>query len=209
MLAVLAAACAAALVVPAHQLLRSAGPGRRARRDGSRHGPVVGAALRRDHARGARRAPPRGSAPLAPRLPGPLLLELVAALLESGAPPPVAVRTIGGVLSAEADPRGAVLLTLAVHLEHGGPVPVDAHLHGDPGLAALVEAMQMAVSAGLPPAVLVRRAAAEERRRLSSAQRRAVRRLEILLVLPVGLCLLPAFVLLGIAPMVIDLLGGS
>ena len=33
-------------------------------------------------------------------------------------------------------------------------------------------------------------------------------RLEVLLVLPVGLCLLPAFVLLGIAPTVIDLLSG-
>jgi tight adherence protein B len=66
----------------------------------------------------------------------------------------------------------------------------------------------MAVSAGLPPAALVRRAAVEERRRAAAVRQRAVRRLEVLMVLPVGLCLLPAFVLLGIVPVIVDLLTG-
>jgi tight adherence protein B len=75
-------------------------------------------------------------------------------------------------------------------------------------LQVLEDAVRLAVTAGLPPAALVRRAAAEERRRAAAVRQRAIRRLEVLLVLPVGLCLLPAFVLLGIVPVVVDLLLG-
>jgi tight adherence protein B len=72
----------------------------------------------------------------------------------------------------------------------------------------LEEALWLAARSGLPPTTLIRRAAADERRRQSAAQSRAVRRLEVLLVVPAGLCLLPAFVLLGVAPVVLDLVLG-
>ena len=70
------------------------------------------------------------------------------------------------------------------------------------------EALSLAARSGLPPTTLIRRSAAEERRRQAVAQLRAVRRLEVLLVVPAGLCLLPAFILLGVAPMVLDLVLG-
>jgi tight adherence protein B len=54
----------------------------------------------------------------------------------------------------------------------------------------------------------VRRAAEQERRRQISAQLKAIRRLEVMLVIPGGLCLLPAFVLLGIVPLVLQLIFG-
>ena len=52
----------------------------------------------------------------------------------------------------------------------------------------------------------LRAAAEDQRRERASAQAVAVRRLAVLLVLPTGLCLLPAFLLLGVVPLVIDLL---
>jgi tight adherence protein B len=67
----------------------------------------------------------------------------------------------------------------------------------------------MAASAGLPPAGLARAAASDLRRGRAAAQSRAAQRLAVLLVLPGGLCLLPAFMALGVAPLVIDLLLGA
>jgi tight adherence protein B len=72
----------------------------------------------------------------------------------------------------------------------------------------LEDTFWLAAQSGLPPTGLIRRAAAEERRRQRAAQARAVRRLEVLLIVPAGLCLLPAFVLLGIVPVVLNLLFG-
>jgi hypothetical protein len=191
---------------------------------------------------------------LAP-IPSPLLLELFAALLESGAPPPTALRHIAEALARDGDARATRLQALAVAVEHGlfdttatraeprarlarrwsrhrvhrradgagDPVAVrradgaagaaSTRQHApetaaDRGLEVLDEVVRMAAVAGLPPAALVRRAAVEERRRMASTRQRATRRLEVLLTLPIGLCLLPAFVLLGIVPVVVDLLSG-
>jgi tight adherence protein B len=157
--------------------------------------------------------------------------------LESGAPPPAALRHLAAALAKTGDSRAGSLDALALDLEQGitGAAPdpeatppaaarVDAVLAAirrrlgratpppgespDAALAVLREAVRMAALAGLPPAALVRRAAAEERRRVGAIRRRAIRRLEVILVLPVGLCLLPAFVLLGVIPVVIDLFSG-
>jgi hypothetical protein len=179
-------------------------------------------------------------------MPGPLVLDLIAAVVESGAPPHSALQAVGAALDQVDDPRGAHLLRAGARL--GDPRlsdswsgdswsgdlrardlqsrgaqsravrPRDPRL-GDlwraqagPGrgqvLVAMEEALSLAARSGLPPTALVRRAAAEERRRQLSAQLRAIRRLEVLLVIPAGLCLLPAFVLLGIVPLVIDLIHG-
>ena len=177
-------------------------------------------------------------------IPSPLLLELLAALLESGAPPSAALRHISAALARVGDRRAARLDSLAMEIEQGivgatstGPrttaLPprltatrpprrgehrrrltrtrrrrAAAGATDDAGLDVLRDAVRLAASAGLPPAALVRRAAAEERRRAAAVRQRAIRRLEVLLVLPVGLCLLPAFVLLGIVPVIVDLLTG-
>jgi tight adherence protein B len=50
-------------------------------------------------------------------------------------------------------------------------------------------------------------AAAQERRRDVAAARVAAARLAVQVVLPTGLCLLPAFVLLAVVPLVLGLLG--
>jgi hypothetical protein len=180
----------------------------------------------------------RRARPAPSPIPSPLLLELLAALLESGAPPPTALRHLAAAMARTGDSRAEPLEALALDLEQGitgaatdpeatapaaaarveavvgairrrlrraGPLPGESP---DAALAVLRDAVRMAALAGLPPAALVRRAAAEERRRVGAIRRRAIRRLEVILVLPVGLCLLPAFVLLGVVPVVIDLFGG-
>jgi hypothetical protein len=201
--------------------------------------------------RGRRTAPAAGSIVAQP-MPGPLVLDLVAALVQGGAAPHSALQAIGDALRQQGDPRGDELLLAASRISRPGTgagsslgstgfgsagfgfVDPGAAAHSvqfgrparavrrlfdrlRPGgagsgqmplLAAMEEALLLAARSGLPPTALVRRAAAEERRRQVSAQLRAIRKLEVLLVIPAGLCLLPAFVLLGIVPLVIDLIAG-
>jgi hypothetical protein len=146
-----------------------------------------------------------------PPMPGPLILDLVAALVQGGAPPAAALRSVGAALQAVADPRGPQLLAASARLDH--PIAPTARAPAvetaADGLAAVLDdALGLAARSGLPPTALLRRSAAEERRRNNAAQLRAVRRLEVLLVIPAGLCLLPAFVLLGVVPVALDLILG-
>jgi tight adherence protein B len=107
--------------------------------------------------------------------------DLVAALLAAGLPTAAALRVV-----------------VAAAREAGLAEPA--------GVEPLVEALALADATGLAPAGLVRAAAAEQRRRLSAARSVAAGRLSVLVVLPMGLCLLPAFVLLTVAPLAIGLL---
>ena len=171
-------------------------------------------------------------------MPGPLILDLVAALVQGGAAPQTALGSVGAALHAAGDPSGGDLLSASVRVGHpiGGIPRSDREPSageasqparsgrtargeratpvsdggGDSGRLTLMveEALWLAARSGLPPTTLIRRSAAEERRRQAAAQARAVRRLEVLLVVPAGLCLLPAFILLGVAPMVLDLVLG-
>jgi hypothetical protein len=138
-------------------------------------------------------------------VPGPLVLDLVAALVESGAPSPSALRAVGAGLETVGDARAPNLFLAADRINRPGS---DGPAEVDRLTAVLEESLGLAARSGLPPTALIRRCAAEERRRQAGAQVRAVRRLEVLLVIPAGLCLLPAFVLLGIVPVVLDLILG-
>lgn len=139
-------------------------------------------------------------------MPGPLVLDLIAALVESGAPPAAALRGAGAVLADLGDSRGEKLLRLADLVS--GPLAEQETATADGTIAALAEALTLAARSGLPPSALIRRAATEERRRQAAARSAAIHRLEVLLVIPGAACLLPAFVLLGIAPLVIRLVAG-
>jgi hypothetical protein len=226
-------------------------------------------------------------------LPGPLVLDLLAALVQGGAAPGPALRSVGTALERAGDPRASPLLSLAARVDRpgAGPAPasaepstdrgsrvfgaprgagssttagawsgrgidtaggaetsrdvdavgdaeafwgaraswgavasggaatssevralrdvgVSAAAAGERSVRAVEEALWLAGRAGLAPTALIRRAAEEQRRREQAAAIRAVRRVEVLLVIPAGLCLLPAFVLLGIVPVVLDLVLG-
>ncbi|GAB6900360.1 hypothetical protein JCM9957A_34500 [Kineosporia succinea] len=134
------------------------------------------------------------------------MLDLIAALMESGAPPTSALHGAGEVLAELGDPRGEKLLRLGDLIND--PLPGPDGAAADSTTAALAEALTLAARSGLPPSALIRRAAVEERRRLAATRAVAVHRLEVLIVIPGAVCLLPAFVLLGIMPLVIRMVAG-
>ena len=90
-------------------------------------------------------------------------------------------------------PRLPVSRTTPVVTLHEGDTP-------------LLPAPELSQRTGMAPVPLVTAAAASRRRRAREAQAVAAQRLGVLVVLPTGLCLLPAFVLLTVAPLVLDLL---
>ncbi|KIF75104.1 hypothetical protein QR77_16630, partial [Streptomyces sp. 150FB] len=88
--------------------------------------------------------------------------------------------------------------------------PADAwgRLAEIPGAADLARCLERSWSTGAPAAEPVARLAgtlrAERARRAAAGAQRA----QVLITGPVGLCFLPAFLALGVAPVVIGLAGG-
>jgi tight adherence protein B len=75
-----------------------------------------------------------------------------------------------------------------------------------PAADVLATTLDLSVSTGSGPVALLRDAAADERRRVAARQIQQARRLAVFVLLPTGLCLLPAFMLLTVVPLVLDLL---
>lgn len=77
------------------------------------------------------------------------------------------------------------------------------------GIDDVVEAdavFDLSQRAGVPAATLLRSEAARIRREASSTAERKASTLSVTLMLPLGLCVLPAFMLLGVAPLMISVL---
>lgn len=72
---------------------------------------------------------------------------------------------------------------------------------------ALDRAMSVAVEAGVPAASLLLEAAREERSRTQFRLERQAERLSVRILLPLASCILPAFVVLGVVPVVVRLFG--
>jgi tight adherence protein B len=145
--------------------------------------------------------PARAREPRTP-MPASLVLDLVAAALDAGAPPSVAVRAVGEALAEAGDPAVEIL----TGAEREPPATDDAGRSETVGTVR--GALLLARTAGVAPASLVRSAAEHERRRRSAAQAVAARRLGVFAVVPLALCLLPAFLVLTIVPVVVDLFRG-
>ncbi|ACQ78883.1 type II secretion system protein [Beutenbergia cavernae DSM 12333] len=134
--------------------------------------------------------------------------ELVAAVLDAGAAVPTALDALGRAIDGD-DGRalrscGGALLLGASWSEAWSGVP---------GRWAIVErALEPAWTDGVAPGPALRAAADGVRARRAELAKEAAARLGVRLVLPLGLCYLPAFVLLGLLPVVIatggSLLGG-
>jgi tight adherence protein B len=75
--------------------------------------------------------------------------------------------------------------------------------------AALDEVLELSRRAGVPAAGLLRSEAAEERRVARSDGERKAATLAVALMLPLGLCILPAFMLLGVAPLLISVISST
>ncbi len=134
-------------------------------------------------------------------LPTPVLLDLVCAALEAGLPTSAALAAAFDVAGTSIDlPTQRRLLSARSGSTPSAPADaLPAEVRG------LARALDLADRTGASVAVLLRRAAGDER----NARRRQcaadVGRLGVRLVLPLGLTILPSFVLLGVAPVVLGL----
>lgn len=136
-----------------------------------------------------------------------VVCDLVSAALDAGVATATALREVAGALDAVsgADPRGlaADLRRCAVGLDTGDLRLVVVA----PGLAALLDAVAFSARTGAAAGRPLLLAADEVRRAQEQRATSATNRLAAQLVLPLGAAALPGFLLLGVAPVVVHLLG--
>ncbi|WP_371687341.1 type II secretion system F family protein [Micromonospora sp. KC723] len=135
----------------------------------------------------------------------PLAADLLAAALRAGAPVDRAVLavadTLGGPLAGRLGRVGRTLLL------GGEPEEAWAHLGSAPGADRVVAAAQRSSRSGAALAGALTRVADDLRADRATAAEAAARRAGVLIVLPLGLCFLPAFILAGLVPVIVAVLG--
>ncbi|RHA37991.1 type II secretion system F family protein [Cellulomonas rhizosphaerae] len=133
-----------------------------------------------------------------------LLLDVVDAALSAGAPIPRALQAVGELMGG---PVGAVLVRAGGALVLGASW--SAAWSGSPAAVRdLADGLEPAWTSGVAPGPALRARAARIRAERRSRTRAAAATLGVHLVLPLGLCFLPAFVLLGLVPLVFSLAAG-
>ncbi|MFD0394272.1 type II secretion system F family protein [Streptomyces nogalater] len=106
-------------------------------------------------------------------------------------------------------PVGQALARGAAEVRLGGaPAEAWRSLALLPGAGALARLLERADESGLPAAGPVARLASDARAEWTRTATARARRAAVLISAPVGLCFLPAFVAVGVAPVVIGLAGG-
>ena len=135
----------------------------------------------------------------------PLGADLLAAALRAGAP---VDRAAAAVADALGGPLGERLRRTARSLRLGAePVEAWAHLSDVPGAGRLIAAAVRSSASGGALASALTRLADDLRADRTIAAEAAARRAGVLIVLPLGLCFLPAFLLAGQVPVVVAVLG--
>ena len=135
-----------------------------------------------------------------PALPTDLVMELVACGLRAG------LAVDDALAAATPGSRSEYLDAVVGRVRLG--VPMDqAWARPPPEYEGLVRAMVLAAMSGAPAAGVVARAAADVRAARRERAELAAARLGVRLVLPLGLAVLPGFVLLAVVPIVLGLAG--
>jgi Flp pilus assembly protein TadB len=135
----------------------------------------------------------------------PHLVGLLADALGAGRSPVDALSLVTGALPGPATDRLApVLPRLRLGID---PRAVWEGLAEDPALAPLGRVLSRAESTGAPVGEAVTRLAESLAHDVRGAAEDRARAVGVKAALPLGLCLLPAFVLLGIVPVVAGMLG--
>ncbi|MFD8013056.1 type II secretion system F family protein [Streptomyces sp. NPDC058955] len=132
--------------------------------------------------------------------------DLLAACASAGAGPGEAAEAVGRSMGG---PLGERLLRTAAELRLGGePAEVWGRFGAIPGAEGLARCMERAGASGAPAADAVARHAAGLRAASARTAAARARRAQVLISAPVGLCFLPAFLAVGVAPVVIGLASG-
>ncbi|WP_188079044.1 type II secretion system F family protein [Actinotalea subterranea] len=132
------------------------------------------------------------------------MLDLLGAACAAGASVPAALAATGVAIEGE---RGAVLLRAAALVSLGAEW--QAAWVGAGALAPVRDALEPAWVDGAPPGEALRATAASVRRERQARALEAAGRLGVRLVLPLGLCYLPAFVLVGLVPVLVSMASGA
>ncbi|MFB7860457.1 type II secretion system F family protein [Streptomyces sp. NPDC056069] len=136
----------------------------------------------------------------------PLAADLLAACASAGAGPAESAEAVGRSLGG---PVGERLMRTAAELRLGGePAEVWRRFGAIPGAEGLARCLERAASSGAPAAEAVARHAEALRAGRARAAAARAQRAQVLITAPVGLCFLPAFLAVGVAPVVIGLASG-
>jgi len=163
-------------------------------------GPLVGRTLGRLEPTTVRRERRAVAADL------PFAADLVAAALRAGVPMDAALRSAG---SGMRGPVGRDLIRVADGLDLGlEPASAWNALRGTSGGVRMADAIARTADSGAAVARSLERLAEDLRAARSVSVDAAAQRVGVLIVLPLGLCFLPAFVLAGIVPVIVAVLGG-
>ena len=129
-----------------------------------------------------------------------------SAVLIRRARPPTVVPGLALDLMAIAVSGGASIprarAVVAVAREECG-LPIDT------AETAIDEVLRLSARAGVPAALLLRSGADAARRAARSAGERSAATLAVTLMLPLGLCILPAFMLLAVAPLMLSVVSST
>lgn len=130
----------------------------------------------------------------------PHVVDLMAACLAAGLSPSAAVEQI---TEAVEPPVRDVLAALSARLRLGvDPVTVWSDLAGHPQLGGLGRSLARATSSGASVADALQRLADDARRSTRADVETRARSVGVRAAVPLGVCLLPAFVLVGVVPLV-------
>ncbi len=130
----------------------------------------------------------------------PMAIDLLAACLRGGGAWHESVEAVAEALGG---PLGEELARVAARIRLGAdPAEEWLNLAGEPALAPLGRAAARAAAGGAPVAATLARLARDQRRTARAAASAQARAAGVRAVAPLGLCFLPAFVLLGIVPAV-------
>ncbi|WP_405535979.1 type II secretion system F family protein [Streptomyces sp. NBC_00075] len=136
----------------------------------------------------------------------PLAADLLAACIAAGAGPVIAAQAVGEAL---AGPVGERLARGAAEVRLGGePAEAWRRLASIPGAGPLARLLERADESGVAAAAPVARIAADTRAGWGRAATERARRAAVMVTAPVGLCFLPAFIAVGVLPVVIGLADG-
>ncbi len=131
----------------------------------------------------------------------PAFADLVAAAVRAGVPPQSA---LGTCATAFGGPIGSEVGRVVARLELGVPAErawTDALAVG--GLTPLARAMARGTGRGTSPVAVLERCSLDARRVARAAARRRAQAVGVTAAAPLGLCFLPAFVLVAVVPMVV------
>ncbi|WP_329006126.1 type II secretion system F family protein [Kribbella sp. NBC_00709] len=132
----------------------------------------------------------------------PLAIDLLTACLRAGRPPQQALTLVAEALPG---PLADLFTKIARHLALGAdPAIAWAQLNAEPACAPMSRAITRSLRSGAPLSKTLEHLADETRRSHHHTADQQARATESRAALPLGLCFLPAFVLLSIVPTIAD-----